>query len=136
MNAATPRQVAAFAGPVQCQRAAGNGQLHLHGRDAEADGELHVWINGRNLPPVLAALRDVRLFELQGEPVRWQLQAPGVDMPLAARSVQVHRPMTRVFNAAVPPVAAKPLVLALWATLLTLLRLPGAASLLRKFRGN
>ncbi len=136
MNASTLRQVAAFAGPVQCQRAAGSGQLHLHGRDAEADGELHVWINGRNLPPVLAALRDVRLFELQGEPLRWQLQAPGIDMLLSARSVQVHWPMTATFNAAVLPPAARPLQRAAWAALLTLLRLPGAASLLRWFRSR
>jgi len=44
--------------------------------------------------------------------------------------------MTATFNAAVLPPAARPLQRAAWAALLTLLRLPGAASLLRWFRSR
>lgn len=136
MNAPAMRQVAAFTGAVQCQRSNSNGQLHLQGRDAEAEGELQVWINGANLPPLAPTLRDAVLFELPDEPTRWRLQALRVDLLLPARSVQVHRPMMSVFNTAVPPLAAKPLVRVFWATLLVLLRLPGAASLLRWFRSR
>lgn len=130
-NSAT-RLLASFTGPVQCRRPA-NGQLHLHGRDAEAGGELDVWINGPALP-LLAALRDAQLFELPGEPGRWQLKAPGVDLSLAARSVQVHRPIAAAFAAAVPSPRARLLPRAAWATLLTFMRIPGAASLLRWLR--
>jgi len=135
MNDAVMHRMAGFVGAIQCQRSALNNQLHLHGRDAETQGELDVWINGPDLP-LPDALRDAELFELPGEPTRWQLQAPGVDLLLSARSVQVHWPIAAPFNAAVAPPAARLRQRALWATLLTVLRLPGAASLLRWFRSR
>jgi hypothetical protein len=87
-----------------------------------------------------AGLHDATVIEIAGEspdtPRQFRIESPGLQQQLQARQVQLHRDAAAVFYGAVPPLRV-PLRLRLgWALLLTALRVPGVAALVRKVRGS
>jgi hypothetical protein len=142
------RELIAFAGPVQCEQAAGAVNLVLRG-NARAPSGPHAGLtealfSDARAAAVPAALRDVRVIELPsaaatvpGPPLRrFRIDSAQLQLELQARSVQLHRDAAAAFYGAVPPPRV-PLRLRLgWSLLLAALRLPGAAALVRKIRGS
>jgi hypothetical protein len=151
------RELIAFDGVVECRQESGAIALSLRGferragrqgtRDDECAAE--ALFAAALTPPAAAArpaaavtlpprLTDVRVMELDGaaDADRFQIRARELQLNLAARSVQIHRDAGRAFFSAVPP-ARVPLGRRIgWTWLLLLLRLPGAAALLARLRGN
>ena len=67
---------------------------------------------------------------------RFRLQSRELQLDLAARSLQLHRDVSRAFFGAVPP-RRVPVGRRLgWTALLALLRIPGAERLLLRLRGR
>jgi hypothetical protein len=144
------RELIAFAGPVQCEVADGAVNLVLRGfarATAQPDGRLmQVLFSGASTLALPPDLRDARVIEIGGEPEsaaaagaaprRFRIESPQLQLQLQARSAQLHRDAAAAFFGAVPPPRV-PLRLRLgWSLLLTLLRIPAAAALMRKFRGS
>ncbi|MFI4894992.1 MAG: hypothetical protein ACHP9W_01570 [Steroidobacterales bacterium] len=146
------RELIAFDGVVECRQESGAVALSLRGferrtgrqgmRDDERAAEA-LFAAALAPPPAAAVtlpprLTDVRVIELDGgaDADRFQIRARELQLDLRARSVQIHRDAGRAFFSAVPP-ARVPLGRRIgWTWLLLLLRLPGAAGLLARLRGN
>jgi len=146
------RELIAFDGVVECRQESGAVALSLRGferrtgrqgtRDDECVAEALFAAAVATLPAAAATLpprlTDVRVIELDGgaDADRFQIRARELQLDLPARSVQIHRDAGRAFFSAVPP-ARVPLGRRIgWTWLLLLLRLPGAAGLLARLRGN
>jgi hypothetical protein len=127
------RELIAFDGPVQCEAAQGAVNLVLRA------GLTQLLFSGASGAALPATLDNVRVIEMAGAAQAglrsFRIESPGLSLALQARQVQLHRDAATPFYGAVPPVHV-PLRLRLgWALLLTILRVPGAAALLRKLRG-
>jgi hypothetical protein len=112
-------------------------QWRLSGPDRDGEGTLEVLLcgaSGLQLPEQLPA---VELY-VRDEPAApaWELRSGERVLPLAVRTVQVHRGAAAAFARALPPVIAPWSVRAGWALLLNALRLPGTARLLQRLRGG
>jgi hypothetical protein len=140
----TARELIAFAGPVQCERAQGAVNLVLRGsarvtQDARA-GASEVLFSDASAVALPADLRDARVIALADEsgsaPRHFRIESPELQLELQARSAQLHRDSAAAFFGGVPPPRV-PLRLRLgWWLLLTALRIPGAGRLLGRFRGS
>jgi hypothetical protein len=136
------RELVAFAGPVQCERFPGAINLVLRGHErapSESNaGVTEVLFSDASdvaLPP---DLRDLRVMEVPAAvaPRRFRIDGPGLQLELQARSAQLHSDAAAAFYGAVPPPRV-PLRLRLgWSLLLSVLRIPGADTLVRKLRGS
>jgi hypothetical protein len=129
------RLVAAFRGNAQCRPERGAIQWCVSGLDRDSGAGLEVLLSGAagvQLPAELAGaelhVRD------ESESPEWELRAEGKVYPLKVRSVQVHRGTAAAFAGALPRIAAPWPTRVGWWLLLKLLRLPGMARLLRRFR--
>jgi hypothetical protein len=140
----TARELIAFAGPVQCERAPGAVNLVLRGSARVTQGghagASEVLFSDASAVALPADLRDARVISLADEsgsgPRRFRIESPELQLDLQARSAQLHRDSAAAFFGAVPPPRV-PLRLRLgWWLLLTLLRIPGAGRLLGRFRGS
>jgi hypothetical protein len=132
------RELVALTGPVHSEQRAGAVNLVLRGHAADGDTEvLFSAASAVALPPALHDVRVVELLDAASATERhFRLQAPQLLLELRARSVQLHRDAAAAFFRALPPTQV-PLRLRLgWSLLLSLLRLPGADTLLRKLRGS
>lgn len=148
------RELIAFAGPVQCEAAHGAINLVLRGIARATQGPrcglTEVLFSGASAVALPLELRDARVIEMAAEleaapapapaagvaPRRFRIESPEVRLELQARSAQLHRDAAVAFFGAVPPPRV-PLRLRLgWSLLLTVLRIPGAEALVRKFRGS
>ncbi len=148
------RELIAFAGPVQCEPAHGAINLVLRGMARATQGPrcglTEVLFSGASAVALPLELRDARVIEMAAEleaapapaPAagvalrRFRIESPEVRLELQARSAQLHRDAAVAFFGAVPPPRV-PLRLRLgWSLLLTVLRIPGAEALVRKFRGS
>jgi hypothetical protein len=146
------RELIAFAGAVQCEVAHGAINLVLRGfaraTPRPRSGLTEVLFSGASAVALPLELRDARVIEMAGElgaapapaagvaPRRFRIESPEVQLELQARSAQLHRYAAAAFFGAVPPPRV-PLRLRLgWSLLLTVLRIPGAEALIRKFRGS
>ena len=140
------RELVAFEGAVQWQRASGAVSLTLHGTARASDTQgavpVAVMFSGVSGAPLSAALRDARLLERvaaagDGRTQRlFSIEVAGGHFELTARAVQVHRQAAGAFYAAIP---ATPVPLSVrwgWSALLLALRVPGAGRLLTKLRGS
>lgn len=145
MNAleSSARELIAFEGPVQFEAASGAVNLVLRGTarmpHGPGAGLTQVLFSGATAVALPAGLSDATVSEIAGAapdaPRQFRIDSPQLTLALQARQVQLHRDAAAVFYGAVPPVRV-PLRLRLgWALLLTMMRLPGAATLLRKWRG-
>ena len=128
------RELIAFEGPVQCEAAHGAVNLVLRA------GLTQLLFSGASGAALPARLDNVRVIEIAGAAPAglrsFRIESPGLTLALQARQVQLHRDAAAPFYGAVPPVHV-PLRLRLgWALLLAILRVPGAAALLRKLRGS
>jgi hypothetical protein len=135
------RELVAFAGPVQCERFAGAVNLVLRGDERAPSGSnagvTEVLFSDSGDVALPADLRDIRVVELPVvvAPRRFRIDCPGLQLEIQARSVQLHRDAAAAFYGAVPPPRV-PLRLRFgWSLLLSVLRIPGADTLVRKFRG-
>jgi hypothetical protein len=129
------RLVAAFRGSALCRRAGGAVQWCVSGLDRDSGATLEVLLSGAaqlQLPAELPGA-ELHVSDEPGNP-RWELRAGERTYPLAVRAVQVHRGAAAAFAVALPRIAAPWTARAGWWLLLNLLRLPGAAQLLRRFR--
>jgi hypothetical protein len=138
------RELIAFDGPVQCEAAHGGVNLVLCGaarvKQGPRTGLAQVLFSGASAVALPAGLHDATVIEIAAEeqdaPRQFRIESAGLTLALQARQVQLHRDAAAVFYGAVPPVSV-PLRLRLgWAVLLTALRVPGVAALLRKLRGS
>jgi hypothetical protein len=142
------RELIAFAGPVQCEVAAGAVNLVLRGyaraTHGRRSGLTEVLFNGASAAALPPQLRDARVIELSAAqapadgfaPRRYRIDSPQLQLELQARSAQLHRDVAAAFFGAVPPPRV-PLRLRLgWALLLTLLRIPAAEAVIRRLRGS
>ena len=146
------RELIAFTGPVQCEAAHGAINLVLRGIARATQGSrcglTEVLFSGASAVALPLELRDARVIEMAAEleaapapapaagvaPRRFRIESPEVRLELQARSAQLHRDAAAAFFGAVPPPRV-PLRLRLgWSLLLTVLRIPGAEALVRKFR--
>ncbi len=131
------RLVAAFRGAAHCRRESGAVQWCISGLDREQGTPLEVLLAGApgvQLPPELAGA-ELHVRDRQGHE-SWELRASGAAYPLAVRAVQVHRDAGAAFAAALPEVGAPWTTRAAWWLLLWLLRVPGVAGLLQRFRSR
>lgn len=139
---AAARELVAFAGEVQCEQAAGAVNLVLRGHTRVTQGALaghcELLFSDASDATLPAAIRDLRVIELPAAAPalrRFWIEAPQLQRELQARSVQLHFDAAAQFYCAVPPPRV-PLRLRLgWMLLLSLLRIPGAAAVLRTLRG-
>jgi hypothetical protein len=146
--ASSSGELIAFAGPVQCEQAAGAVNLVLRGY-ARAPSGPHAGLtealfSDASALVLPAALIDARVIELPAAaataiaaaPRRFRIESAQLQQELQARSVQLHRDAAAAFYGAVPPPRV-PLRLRLgWSLLLAVLRIPGADALVRKIRGS
>jgi hypothetical protein len=141
------RELVAFDGPVQWQRAEGAVGLELRGTTRGASGRgggapVEVLFSGVSAPPLPSNLRDVRVLTQVSTPGDvpaqrlFSIETPDTQLELRARAVQVHRQAARPFYAAIPATPVPLRVRLGWSVLLSALRLPGAGRLLRKLRGS
>jgi hypothetical protein len=142
--ASSTRELVAFAGPVQCELAAGAVNLVLRGYARSAQdphgGLSEVLFSGASALALPPELRDARVIEISAvpdhgaAPRRFRIESPEVQLELQARSAQLHRDAAAAFFGAVPPPRV-PLRRRLgWSLLLSVLRIPGAGALVRKLR--
>ena len=128
------RELIAFEGPVQCEPAHGAVNLVLRA------GLTQVLFSGASAVALPASLSAATVIEIGAEarqaPRQFRIESPGFAFALQARQVQLHRDAAAIFYSAVPPVRVPLRVRLGWALLLTALRVPGAAALLRKLRGS
>jgi hypothetical protein len=141
------RELIAFDGPVHCEAARGAVNLVLSGTARVAPGSqlphgglTQVLFSGASAVALPAGLHDATVIEIAGAAPdarrQFRIHTPELQLQLQARQVQLHRDAAAIFYKAVPPVRV-PMRLRLgWTLLLTMLRLPGAAALLRKWRGS
>jgi hypothetical protein len=129
------RLLAAFSGPVSRHIAPTTRQLVLEGADRASGEPLEVRFSDGSCVIGEEALIDIEVFEA-APAGGWRLRSGAREYPVQARAVQVHRDARRAFHAAVPGAKATLANRAGWATLLTLLRLPGAARLVRWLRSR
>ena len=138
------RELVAFAGPVQCERPHGAINLVLRGLARATAGRRgtvsEVLFSGASTVALPADLRDARVIALPGAsdsaPRHFRIESPELRLELQARSAQLHQDAAMAFFGAVPPPRV-PLRLRLgWWLLLTVLRIPGMAALVRKIRGS
>ncbi len=134
-------ELIAFAGAVQCESADGAGQLVLRGcargMQPARSGLTEVLFSGTGTVTLPPALRDARVIELTAvAPRRYRIESAGLQLEFPARSVQLHRDAAAAFFAAVPPVRVPLRLRVGWSLLLTVLRIPKAALLLRMIRGS
>jgi hypothetical protein len=111
--------------------------LRLSGPDRNGEGTLEVLLcgaSGLQLPEQLPAAE----LYVRDEPAApaWELRSGERVLPVAARSVQVHRGAAAAYAQALPPVIAPWSVRAGWVLLLNALRVPGTARLLQRLRGS
>jgi hypothetical protein len=112
-------------------------QWQLSGPDRNGEGTLEVLLcgaSGLQLPEQLPAAE----LYVRDEPTApaWELRSGERVLPLAVRSVQVHRGAAAAFARALPPIIAPWSVRAGWVLLLDALRVPGMARLLQRLRGS
>ena len=129
------RLLAAFRGPVSRHLAPATRQLVLQGTDRASGEPLEVRFSDGTCVSGEAALIDIDVFEA-APAGSWRLRSGTREYSVQARAVQVHRDAQRAFYAAVPGVKATLANRVGWVTLLTLLRLPGAARLIRWLRSR
>jgi hypothetical protein len=129
------RCVAAFGGEADCRREAGPVHWRITGSEREGGAPLEVLLSGAAQLQLPGRLRDAEVYLDDGSaPPRWELRSAGFALPLAVRAVQVHRRADVPFRRALPPLAVPWSTRAGWFLLLTLLRAPGMARLLRRLR--
>ncbi len=87
---------------------------------------------GLELPPDLPGA-ELHVRDESASP-SWELRAGGQVYALPVRSVQVHRGAAAAFAAALPRISAPWSTRAGWWLLLTLLRVPGVAYVLRRYQ--
>ncbi|MGH8231318.1 MAG: hypothetical protein ACRESY_05805, partial [Steroidobacteraceae bacterium] len=131
------RELVAFTAAVQCTRADGAVNLVLAGDATEL---LFEGATAVSVPAQLRGARVLEIADLSGDGVhaarrRFRIEAAGVNIELQARAVQVHRDASAEFFRALPPPHVPLRVRLGWWLLLSLLRVPGAAALLRRIRG-
>jgi len=129
------RLLAAFSGPVSRHVAPTTRQLVLTGTDRASGEPLEVRFNDGACVMGDEALIDIEVFEA-APAGGWYLRSDTRQYPVQARAVQVHRDARRAFHTAVPGVQATLANRVGWATLLTLMRLPGTARLVRWARSR
>ncbi len=131
------RLIAEFAGLVEIEPATPAVNCRLAGLERGTGIALEVHFSGASGAPAAGTLTDVQVFECAGDETRaWRVCAGAHRYRLQARAVQVHRMPEAAFYAAVP---GEPLTLttrAGWALLLNVLRIPGAARLIRSLRSS
>jgi hypothetical protein len=129
---------------VHSERAQGAINLVLRGcargTQGASGGASEVLFSDASAVALPADLRDARVIALTDESGsaarRFRIESPELQLELQARSAQVHRDSAAAFFGAVPPPRV-PLRLRLgWWLLLTVLRIPGAAGLVSRFRGS
>ena len=130
-----------FDGAVACSLGSGTVNLALRGRAGNAPAEaLFVGAVAELLASLPATLHAVSLSEYETQsassPRRFRLQSQELQLDLAARSLQLHRDVSRVFFAAVAPPCVPFGRRLAWTALLALLRIPGAERLLLRLRGR
>jgi hypothetical protein len=128
--------LAAFVGPVRCERQPAGAQLRLRGNARDDGAPLTVCFSGAaaiDLPHVLSELSV--LSPPPGSRL-WGLQAGTFRAHIAARGVQVTRDVTAAVFAAVPPAPPRVARTLFWFLLLNLLRIPGTAGVLQRLRGR
>ncbi|MDE2219663.1 MAG: hypothetical protein KGL25_01175 [Gammaproteobacteria bacterium] len=131
------RLVAAFRGAAECRRESGAVQWRLRGIDRAGDHALEVLLCGAPELRLPARLPSAELYAAgEAAAPEWELRSDGRVLPLAVRSVQVHRGVGDAFARALPPAPVPWRVRAGWVLLLNALRLPGMARLLRRWRGG
>ena len=129
------RLAAAFRGSAQCRAETGAIQWSIRGRDRDSGDVLEILLSGAaglDLPPDLPGA-ELHVRDEAANP-SWELRAAGKVFALPVRSVQVHRGAAAAFAAALPRLSAPWSTRAGWSVLLTLLRVPGVAYLLRRIR--
>lgn len=140
-----PRELIAFAGPVQCECPAGAIGLVLRGQARGVEparaGLTEVLFSGTGAVSLPPQLPDARVIELDGNapdiaPRRYRIESAQLQLELPARSVQLHRDAAAAFFGALPPVRVPLRLRVGWALLLTLLRLPKAQLLISRIRGS
>ena len=130
------RLVAAFRGSAQCRRETGAVQWCLTGFDRDSGAPLEVLLSGAVALHLPAQLVGAELYVRdESTHAAWELRSSGQVLPLAVRAAQVHRGAATAFVGALPQVTAPCGMRAGWWLLLNLLRAPGMARLLRRFRG-
>ena len=131
------RLVAAFRGAAECRQESGAVQWRLSGLDRDSGNTLEILLGGAAGLQLPAQMPAVELHA-SGEPAApaWELRSEGRVLPLAVRSVQVHRGVGAEFGRALPPVPVPWRQRAGWVLLLNALRVPGMAALLRRLRGG
>lgn len=131
------RLVAAFRGEARCQHEGGVVQWRLIGRDRDGEGTLEVLLCGTGRLRLPAQLPGAELY-VRDEPAApaWELRSGERVLPLAVRTVQVHRGVAAAFARALPPIIAPWSARAGWVLLLNALRVPGMARLLQRLRGS
>jgi hypothetical protein len=127
----------AFTDAVRCTRAAGAVNLVLSGGATEL-----LFEGATEQAPLPAQLRAARVLEVSDTSASaaagrraFRIETSNLSIELQARAVQLHRDAAVEFFRAVPPPRVPSRVRLGWWLLLSLLRLPGAASLLRIIRG-
>lgn len=105
--------------------------MQLRGMQREAEGVSELLFAGVTEPlPVLPAqLHAARVLRT---PAGVRIEAREGCFELHARSVQLHRETAAAFFRAVPSAPVRPMVRLGWMLLLSMLRLPGMAALLRR----
>jgi hypothetical protein len=135
-----PRELVAFAGPVQCEHVAGAVNLVLRGYErapgSASGGVTELLFSDATDVALPAGLHDIRVLELPAvaAPRRFRIGSSGLE--LQARSVQLHRDAAAAFYGAVPPPRVPLRTRLGWLLLLSVLRIPGADALVRKLRGS
>ena len=131
------RLVAAFRGPARCRSEAGAIQWSLAGADRDSGAPLEVLLCGAQGLQLPAELPAAELYEsAEAGSTRWELRSDGRVIPTGARAVQVHRDAAAAFAGVLPRFDAPWKVRFGWWLVLNLLRLPGAACLLRWLRAR
>jgi hypothetical protein len=131
------RCVAAFRGEADCRRGAGPVHWRIAGNERDSGAPLEVLLSGAVRLQLPGRLRDAEVYvDDESAPPGWELRGAGLAMPLAVRAVQVHRRADAPFRRALPPLAVPWAAHTGWFLLLTLLRLPGMARLLRRLRNR
>lgn len=99
----TQRVVAAFQGPVTCQRENGvSAGMTLVGAAADSPGETLILTLVGTAPCELpGTLPAARVIALDGQ--RYRIESPPGEWPLSARSMYAHRDVGRTFYRAVSP---------------------------------
>lgn len=123
--------LAEYAGEVRCERS--GAQLHFSGSERGRGLPLRVVFAGGVAGDLPQRLQDVRI---RSHASGWQLLAGSASYPVTARSVQLLRDVSLPAALALPGARAGWRGRAAWALLLNVLRIPGAAGILKRSRGG